>query len=122
VRPAQRLRHRDIYCGGRPPLECDGAGADCAGGLELDPDEELLLEFEEEFELKEEELEDEEEPEPDPDNDPECEDVDEPEPLPELEDDDPVLRSEPCCADPEPPALRVGPASGSPRWPFLFPS
>ncbi len=66
----------------------DGAGADEAGGLLLDPDDELLLEFDEEFELEEEELEDEEEPdepdpedELDPDEEPECED--DPDPPPE---------------------------------------
>jgi hypothetical protein len=120
-----------IYCGGRPPpLECDGAedgaGADEAGGLELDPDDELLFAFEEEFELEEEELEDAEEPdepdpedELDPDPEPECED--EPEAPPEMGEDDPELWSV-YCEDPEFPALRVGPASGSPRWPFPAPS
>ena len=48
---------------GDTSTECDAgtAGADEAGGLEFDPDEELLLEFDEEFELDEEELEDEQE-------------------------------------------------------------
>jgi hypothetical protein len=32
------------------------------------------------------------------------------------------LRSEPCCEEPESPAWRVGPASGSPRCPFPSPS
>jgi len=130
VRPARLCIHT-IYCGGRPPpLECDGAedgaGADEAGGLLLlDPDDELLPEFDEEFELEEEELDDEEpdepdpEDEPDPDDEPECED--DPDPPPEPEDDDPVLWSV-CCEEPEPPALRVGPASGSPRCPFPPPS
>jgi len=81
-----------------------------------------LLEFEEEFELEEEELLEEEPEEPDPDDElepdevPECED--EPEPPPEPEEDDPELWSALCCEDPEPPALRVAPASGSPRCPF----
>lgn len=113
-----------IYCGGRPPpLECDGAedgaGADEAGGLELDPDDELLFAFEEEFELEEEELEEEALEEPDPDD--ELEGEDDPEPPLELEEEDPELWSE-LCEDPEFPALRVGPASGSPRWPFPAPS
>ena len=61
-----------IYCGGRPPpLECDGAedgaGADEAGALLLDPVDELLLELDEELEPEEEELDDEEPDEPDPD-------------------------------------------------------
>ena len=129
MRPARLCIHT-IYCGGRPPpLECDGAedgaGADEAGGLLLDPDDELLLEFEEELELEEEELlEEPEEPdpedEPEPDEVPECED--EPDPPPELEEDDPELWSAPCCEEPEPPALRVGPASGSPRCPVPLPS
>ncbi len=102
-----RLQPQSIYFGGRDPpaSECDagadGAGADCAGGLEFCPDDELLLEFDEEFELEEEELEDEEEP-------------DEPDPEDELEPDEESEWED----DPEPPALRVGPASGSPRCPF----
>ena len=65
MRPA-RVLGAAIYCGGRPPpLECDGA--DEAGGLLLDPDDELLPEFDEEFEPEEEELDDEEPDEPDPD-------------------------------------------------------
>jgi len=83
-----------------------------------------LLEFDEEFEPEEEELEDEEPDEPDPEDEPapdevpECED--DPDPPPEVE-DDPELWSL-CCEEPEPPALRVGPASGSPRCPFPPPS
>ncbi|HET9165355.1 MAG TPA: hypothetical protein VFP11_05120 [Candidatus Angelobacter sp.] len=83
-----------------------------------------MFEFDEELELEEEELDDEEPDEPDPDElepDDEPEWEDEPDPPPELEDDDPELWSL-CCEEPEPPALRVGPASGSPRCPFPPPS
>jgi hypothetical protein len=81
-----------------------------------------LLEFDEEFELEEEELEEEEPDEADPEDELEPECGDDPEPSPEPEDDEPALWSELCCEDPEPPALRVGPASGSLRWLFPPPS
>jgi hypothetical protein len=83
-----------------------------------------LLEFEEEFELEEEELLEEEPEEPDPEDEPEPDEVPECayEPDPESAEDDPELWSALCCEDPEPPALRIAPASGSPRWPFPAPS
>ena len=125
-----------VYCGGRP-LECDGADCDGDddGGLELDPDDELapgLYEEPEgeEFDELEPELElepDDDEPDDDePDDEPEFEELelppDEPEPLPELDDDDPELWSELWwCEEPELPALRVSPASESPRCPPLPP-
>ncbi|HEY5027000.1 MAG TPA: hypothetical protein VIK39_01205, partial [Candidatus Angelobacter sp.] len=114
---ARLWKHEGFYFGGldEPASECDagpdGAGADCAGGLESAPDE-LLLEPDEELD---------EEPDPD-DEEWELAPVDDPEPPPELEEDEPVLWSEPCCEEPEPPTLRVAPASGSPLWPFPPPS
>jgi hypothetical protein len=81
-----------------------------------------LLELEEEELLEEEPEEPDPEDELEPEDEPECEDVEEPDPPPELEEDDPELWSAPCCDDPELPALRVGPASGSPRCPFPPPS
>jgi hypothetical protein len=96
IRTCSKLLAR-VYWGGRA-IECDGA--DCGGGgLELDPDDELLLpEFEEELEdeFDEDELEPDDEPDEDEPDEPEFEDVDvdEPEPLPELDEDEPELWSE----------------------------
>jgi hypothetical protein len=85
-----------------------------------------LPEFDDELEddeFDEEEFDEDEfdEEEPEPDEGPEFEDVevpDDPDPLPEPEeDDDPELWSELWCEEPELPALRVSPASESPRCP-----
>jgi hypothetical protein len=106
---------RGFYFGREPVSELWDVD-DADEELELDPVE-LLPELAGELDGAELEPEDDEWELPDeldPDDDPEL-------PL-ELDDEDPELWSEPCCEEPELPALRVAPASGSPRWPFPFPS